>query len=744
MVADGAAAADTMASRSNGGRGGRPSKLKWLTIHEQLKKSRDNSAREEVLRPFVVALDVMAGEVDPDRAPIRFKHLQALAKSWKLPQKQPNLWKHCRSHPDLLRAICVHVDEMAHKELDALRNKDTTANASSKKGTGFGYVFKPYTGDMFGTRGDYNDGLIYASRMPINSTQLDQNPMAAAAKPEAPEKHAKAALSPRDSVVSDDDERKNADDADKAGADGTVAAVGDGDVSGGGKPGEPFSFASGASTDTGLKIGDASSTASLLELSTMPDLTSRRSCAAALASLASKPAFHPTLVNAGAVDALLSLYDNKDRQIRSDAITALCNIMASINDPSILKNGPLSVTIQGLGSSDDQELRSLCLRTMVKMSADETNRRSLVEEGAVTVVVDLIKTGSEPDGPLYSELMHNLARIHDNRSAIIRDGAVHTLMRLMQRQTGRSQTHATLALLDLIRHNSASKESIIQAGAVKVLVSLSRSPVTATSEAAFSAVEECAVEVAGRSALMNSGALADLIELAKAETGRMRERATGVLKELALDASCRTQLVAEGAVQALVSLSGSGNGVAERNCAVALCSLLIAGDSAERNVREQGSLLQMGALGALSALASSEDVKLQRKAAHTLCELSYDDDLAAKVVQQGGLKTLMSLAVLDDASIRSNCAIGLHNLSARDEHHAVLLEQGGVVALMELAADKEPTIKARCAAGLSNMSYFKCVVCAAVVGYAWQQCLTRVAPAEPASTSLRARDCWTP
>ena len=287
--------------------------------------------------------------------------------------------------------------------------------------------------------------------------------------------------------------------------------------------------------------------------------------------------------------------------------------MGSINDPSILKNGPLTVTIQGLGGSDDPELRSLCLRTIVTMSADETNRRSLVEEGAINVVVDLIRTGDEPDGPLYSELMHNLARIHDNRSAIIRDGAVHTLLRLMQRQKGESQTFATLALLDLIRHNSASKESIIQAGAVTVVVALSRSPVNGTSEAAFSAVEECAVEVAGRTALMESGALADLIELAKADAGRMRERATGVLKELALDPTCRTQLVAEGAVQALVSLSGSGSGVAERNCAVALCSLLIAGDAAQRDIEEQSSLLQMGALGALRALASSEDVRLQRK-----------------------------------------------------------------------------------------------------------------------------------
>ena len=692
-------------------------------MHEQLKNCRNNAAREEVLRPFVLALDVMAGEVDPDRAPIRFKHLQALAKAWKLPQKHPGLWKRCRSHPDLLRAICVHVDEQAHKELAIVRGNQES-NSGGRRSAGYGYVFKPYTGDMFGTRGDYNEGLIYASRMPINSTMLDQNPASVVSHKPA----AKGGSSPRELNASEgSDERKDGDGnsmekGKKAKKKKKMSAVVGSSKEAAGlnvsAPKEAFSFAGIGDSDNGaLALGDGSSTASLLELANMPDLKSRRSCAAALASLATKPSFHPTLVKAGAVEALLTLYENKDKQIRSDAISALCNVMGSINDPSILKNGPLSVTIQGLGSADDPELRLLCLRTIVNMSSDETNRRSLVEEGAVTVVVDLIRTGGEKDGPLYSELLHNLARIHDNRSAIIRDGAIHTLMRLMQRQTGRSQTYATLAILDLIRHNSASKESIIQAGAVKVLVNLSGSPVPATSEAAFSAVEECAVEVAGRAALMDSGALADIIALAKRDTGRMRQRSTGVLKELALDPACRSQLVAEGAVEALVSLSGSGNGVAERNCAVALCSLLIAGEAGASGVEEQGALLQMGALGALRALASSEDVSLQRKAAHTLCQLSYDDGLAGKVVSEGGLATLIALAECDDAIIRDNCAIGLHNLSARAAHHAVLLEQGGLSAMMELAGDKEPKIKARCAAGLSNMTYYKCVLLR--VGWLW-------------------------
>ena len=297
-----------MASRTGGGGGGGRngrSKFKWIPIHEQLKRCRDNAGREEVLRPFVLALDVMVGEVDPDRAPIRFKHLQALAKQWKLPQKQPGLWKRCRSHPDLLRVICVHVDEQAHKELAAVRSADTTTTGA-KRTTGYGYVFKPYTGDMFGTRGDYNEGLIYASRMPINSTQLDQNPM----QPKEGEKHATPG-SPRESVHTEgDDERKDAaGDADGGEGDGAGGGAGYGDESGGAvNTGDGFNFANGATTDSGLKIGDASSTASLLELSTMPDLTSRRSCAAALASLAAKPAFHPTLVKAGAVEALLTLY----------------------------------------------------------------------------------------------------------------------------------------------------------------------------------------------------------------------------------------------------------------------------------------------------------------------------------------------------------------------------------------------------------------------------------------------------
>lgn len=41
--------------------------------------------------------------------------------------------------------------------------------------------------------------------------------------------------------------------------------------------------------------------------------------------------------------------------------------MATVNDPAVLKNGPLEVVIQGLGNTSDPSLHHLCLQTLVNM-----------------------------------------------------------------------------------------------------------------------------------------------------------------------------------------------------------------------------------------------------------------------------------------------------------------------------------------------------------------------------------------
>ena len=48
--------------------------------------------------------------------------------------------------------------------------------------------------------------------------------------------------------------------------------------------------------------------ATLMDLATHGDYESKRSCAAALKSLSGKSGFHDSMVKAGAVDALLTLY----------------------------------------------------------------------------------------------------------------------------------------------------------------------------------------------------------------------------------------------------------------------------------------------------------------------------------------------------------------------------------------------------------------------------------------------------
>lgn len=58
----------------------------------------------------------------------------------------------------------------------------------------------------------------------------------------------------------------------------------------------------------------------------------------------------------------------------------------------------------------------------------------MVEEGVAPVIVENVVTGHEPDALLYAQLLQHVSRIHDNRSGLMRDGAVSALLKLVQAQ----------------------------------------------------------------------------------------------------------------------------------------------------------------------------------------------------------------------------------------------------------------------------------------------------------------------
>lgn len=139
----------------------------------------------EILRKYLAEYRLFPRKRDPATAPIRYEELKELVKYWKL-HSQRNFWRNHAKKEDLVRALHKHIntkivpqqqrqrknDEEVYHQPTSPTHPPSNANtgyknrhAHLKEKASFSAIQMNYKGDLFGTRGNYDDGLIYLSRL---------------------------------------------------------------------------------------------------------------------------------------------------------------------------------------------------------------------------------------------------------------------------------------------------------------------------------------------------------------------------------------------------------------------------------------------------------------------------------------------------------------------------------------------------------------------------------------------------
>ena len=158
-------------------------KLKALSSFRTMKADQDNGSTSwdsvmlelneksqmEDLRQHLKNNRIFPKHVNPDTAPIKMEYLQKLARAWKL-HHQRGFWRENPLQADLVRVLYAHHLHLQNKTKEGRKEsdrdgKERRGNTSLQALASFASIFKPYTGDKFGTRGSYLEGSIYASRM---------------------------------------------------------------------------------------------------------------------------------------------------------------------------------------------------------------------------------------------------------------------------------------------------------------------------------------------------------------------------------------------------------------------------------------------------------------------------------------------------------------------------------------------------------------------------------------------------
>lgn len=345
----------------------------------------NEKSQMEDLRVHLKANRIFPRGVNPDSCPIKLEHLQKLARAWKF-HHQRGFWRENPTQADLIRVLHRHMGTLK----TPIKPKDIKGRRSSLSLTypgqgdqkpadkpmspAFQTLFKPYAGDKFTTRGNYTNGNIYMSRM--QRREVVSPPTATAAPDQADRgghrgRHKSVTKQPDPlaataPVLLSDDHHHGHHHAHHHG---------------------------GAADNAGAMDSTTEEAIHNIGSSLLEDDEIKRNCALALCNFSSQEGFRGRIVEAGAISALVALWETTDGEMKQDCAIALCNLTGPDTEVRMVAEGALPA-ILSLSSTEDKEEQVLAAETLVKLSSVKDNQGTMAQEGVVPALSMLAQQGA--------------------------------------------------------------------------------------------------------------------------------------------------------------------------------------------------------------------------------------------------------------------------------------------------------------------------------------------------------------
>lgn len=540
-----------------------------------------------------------------------------------------------------------------------------------------GHAFRPYVGDMFGTRGDYVDGMLYMSRMK-RSYQATFGAGGRFSWNDLASPHARGNIK-------------------EALTDALLAASGGrmgGRHSGSGVSGGGAQFTDAARNDDGNgSTEQEGTTQQALEEEESADLGSeleedlsgmdpaqrqqrrrRQRCALTLSNWSANPDNARLMVQENVVEALIQLShcngEDDDRITRLHCVTTLMNLshLVELRAPMIAQ-GAVQTLAALVDASDDHTLRTACAIALCNLCGVEGVEEVLVAHGAVGALALLINE-------------------HPRVARICR-GALFNL-------TCVSASYPKIEnVLKVFVSFAASPPPAIQPPAVNGQRIGASKPVDETQDATLvTARALCNLSLIKRLRLrlLEEGVVGTIGSLLQPGAPLVQELLARVMLHLASLRACRSDLLAKGALGALVALTGGAAGSPPTKLLIAgaLWHLSKEAELALRMVSE-GLLLLVNELarGEPSSQTSgggSSDALLA-VCAHTLYNVSCREDARVKLVERDAVALLSSISRrVTTSDARKMCTLALCNLLSVQQAAAEILKTGAVAELIALSS----------------------------------------------------------
>lgn len=438
---------------------------------------------------------------------------------------------------------------------------------------------------------------------------------------------------------------------------------------------------------------------SIGESSTNPDVNAKLNCAASLCNWSRNPANASRLASEGAVRAIMQLSLEPVPRIISFCAAAF-RFMSEYTAlaVSMIEEGAITTISDLVSSSSDDFVTFNLAIALVNLTRINGKEGQVVEAAIVLALMNLIMVKPEL-GSTCVRGLYNLTCVDVSYPSIER--VIRALVSLSLSGTSNVKHLCAAALCNLSDLKSV-RARMVEEGAINVLTALSRGAETRTRRICavilqnLSAAKSVRVEMASRNSVSAAYGLSS-------DQDPIILRCIGLtLSRLAMEPTNCQRIIHEGGIAALCNIAVKYPTIPGITQPVASAFQLLSSNQPYRvNMVNEGSVTAIASL-----LRSSVDMFTLQHSLLALCNLLCEAENHLPIIQQGLILTLIAMCTNENDLLKDFCSLAFLNLSSTEDSRKHLVNAGAVAAIISIAKQNSSVTKKRCAATLCNLSYY--------------------------------------
>ncbi|CAM9454047.1 unnamed protein product, partial [Ectocarpus fasciculatus] len=342
----------------------------------------------------------------------------------------------------------------------------------------------------------------------------------------------------------------------------------------------------------------------------------------------------------------------------------------------IVEDGAVSVLVE-LADINDTPIKLSCAVAFSYLASERQIRPRMIEEGAFAAIINLAQSSSREVKSSCIRALCNLCYQKGQEPRAVKDGVPLVVYQIAVA----CPDLVNLCLKTLLNLSCVPEKFSRLEEVMETLMLLNGFPLTEDDDLLVISIL-CNLSSLRNNQLrvLEDGCMTVVERIVKSPQSSHRQIAAEVLRNLCSDNRTRHKIVDMGIIPILLSMSRDSNEAVKSACVQAFYNL-----SKDTTCREK--IVHSPAVSVIIKISMEKisTVEMGRVAAKTLRGLCGDRKLAGKLVRDGIIKALMCLISTDDGQIRLSCAESICSLCENEQVLGKLIEQGAVGVLVSLS-----------------------------------------------------------